>query len=92
MVRAEDKTIECLVCGSKVVLSGYNTTICPSCGTSNYEFDQGMLVLKDWIDRLKTEGKNPEDYYDDLIRQIRISELGTKKIVSLSEWRDVSSC
>jgi hypothetical protein len=87
MIRAEDKTIECIVCNTMVVLSGYNTTICPACGTSYYELERAILGLKDWIDRLKAEGKNPDDYIDKLAGLARLRELGSQKIVSLSEWR-----
>lgn len=72
MIRAEDKTIECMGCGQMLVLSGYNTTVCPACGITHHEFGRtllaGCLVLKDWIDRLEAEGKNPEEHIDELVR------------------------
>ena len=87
MIRAEDKTITCIVCGTMVVLSGYNTTVCPSCGTSHYELERAVMELKNWIDRLRAEGKDPDEYIDEMARHIRRIELKEQKIVSLSEWR-----
>lgn len=89
MIRAEDKPIECIVCNTMVVLSGYNTTICPSCGTSYYELERPILGLKDWIHRLRAEGKNPEDYIDKLADLMRLLELSGQKVVSIQQWRQL---
>ena len=88
MVRAEDKTIECMGCGQMLVLSGYNTTVCPACGIVHHEFQrtlyEGLLAFKEWCDRLKAAGKNPDDCIDKLGRLLRLSDLKEQRVVSLN--------
>ncbi len=95
MIKAEDKTIECMSCGQMLVLSGYNNTVCPGCGITHHEIQSTLLagehVLKEWCDRLEAAGKKPKDCVDDLIRQIKISNLREQKIVSLGEWKKLTA-
>ena len=64
MIKAEEKTVACMSCGQMLVLSGYNTTICPACGMGYYDFEctplEAARVFKEWCDRLRAAGKNPE--------------------------------
>ena len=93
MVRAEDKTIECMGCGQMLVLSGYNTTVCPACGIVHHELErtlgEGALAFKEWCDRLEAAGKNPADHIDKLARLLRLLDLQDQRVVSLDEWRKV---
>lgn len=96
MVKAEDKSVECMNCGQMLVLSAYNTTVCPACGIVYHELERTLLeggrALKDWCDRLEAEGKNPEDFIDKLaglMRLLRLLELSGQKVVSIQQWRQL---